>query len=446
MAGLVATLASPQNWPPSALLLAASLVFLVAVRLLRRPCLPPGASWMEKGLPLIGCLSFFTKRRDFLRQGKGRSPNGYFSFYYGSYPIVALSGETGRAAHYATRGLDLSAGFRKLFSAGPDIDRLLGRSMKAYFITLFKRLVAREYLATALPYLVKDTRASFEAIDTSVPMDPFVVVYELIYKMTHRTVGCHEIANDPALLKKTLGYYSKLDKSSAVEVMFPWMPTPTKFGKMWAGTKMQMLLMDIIRSRRETGRRADDVMQMQMDKGESDMICSTFIIGSLFAGLVNTGVQSAWIIYYFACDPFWYSKVQGEVDAAVAKYRTSEKQSPVDVLQGLSIEAWETEFPLLNFGVRDSIRLNLLGTSMRQNTSGKDITLGDTGIVLPKNAFAIAKLELSISTAMFFAMFDFKAVDKQGNPKTGPLPRYDSNLISAGRMLDSIYVKCDRRF
>lgn len=119
------------------------------------------------------------------------------------------------------------------------------------------------------------------------------------------------------------------------------------------------------------------------------MICQ-FIIGTLFAGLINTAIQAAWIICYLAYDPVWYAKVQAEVDAAVAKYRTSEHQTPADVLQTLSIEAWESEFPSLDLGVQDSIRLNLLGASMRQNISGKDIVLGDTGVIIPKNAFAVS--------------------------------------------------------
>lgn len=58
----------------------------------------------------------------------------------------------------------------------------------------------------------------------------------------------------------------------------------------------------------------------------------------------------------------------------------------------------------------------------------------------------IAKLELFVSTATFFAMFDFKAVDKNGNPAMGPLPSYDSNALAAKRMIDTVYFKCDRRF
>ncbi|KAL7799935.1 cytochrome P450 [Trichoderma ceciliae] len=499
MLNLVATLASPQHWPASALLLVSTVVVLLVSRLLRRPDLPLGASWTERGVPFIGCLPFFTKRAEFLIEGKKRSSNGHFNFYYGSYPIIALSGEAARTAYFTTRGLDLNAGFRKLFSAGPDIDHLLGCNMSAYFVMLFKRLTGKEYLLGCLPFLTKDAHAAFAAVDTSVPIDPFVVLYDLIYKMTHRTVGCHDVADDPALQKKTMMYYEKLDQTSALQVMFPSLPTPTKLNKIWAGAKLHMMFTDIIKERRRTGRRAEDTMQILMDKGESDLLCSAFIIGALFAGLINTGVQAAWILCYLAYDPVWYAKVQSEVDTAVAKYRTSDHQTPADVLQGLSLEAWESEFPCLDLGVRDSIRLNLMGASIRQNTSGKDLVLADTGVVVPKDAFAvygvadvhmdetvykdplrwdpgrylpdrgedkkgqhgyigwgtglhpclgmrIAKLELFISTATFFAMFDFKAVDKQGNPRTEPLPRYDFNLLAAKRMLDTVFFKCEARF
>jgi hypothetical protein len=106
--------------------------------------------------------------------------------------------------------------------------------------------------------------------------------------------------------------------------------------------------------------------------------------------LINTASQAAWIICYLAYDQVWYAKVQAEVDAAVVKYRTSENQTPADVLQTLSVDAWESEFPSLDLGIQDSIRLNLMGASMRQNISGKDIVLGDTGVIIPKNAFAVS--------------------------------------------------------
>lgn len=55
-------------------------------------------------------------------------------------------------------------------------------------------------------------------------------------------------------------------------------------------------------------------------------------------------------------------------------------------------------------------------------------------------------MELFVSTATFVAMFNFKAVDKQGNPRTEPLPGYNCNDLQPRRMTDKIYLKCEPRF
>lgn len=55
-------------------------------------------------------------------------------------------------------------------------------------------------------------------------------------------------------------------------------------------------------------------------------------------------------------------------------------------------------------------------------------------------------MELSVSTATFVAMFNFKAVDKRGNPRTEPLPGYDYNDLQPKRMIDTIYLKCEPRY
>lgn len=111
MVSVVATLLWPQNWSPSTLLLVATVAVFAVVRLSKRADFHSGASWTDRGVPFLGSLPFFTRRGDFLREGKERSANGHFNFFFGSYPIVAISGEAARAAYFTTRGLDLSAGY-----------------------------------------------------------------------------------------------------------------------------------------------------------------------------------------------------------------------------------------------------------------------------------------------------------------------------------------------
>lgn len=111
MVSLVAAILSPQNWSPSVLLLVATVAIFAVVRLSKRADFHSGAKWTDRGVPILGSLPFYTRRGDFLKEGKERSANGHFNFFFGPYPIVAISGEAARSAYFTTRGLDLSAGY-----------------------------------------------------------------------------------------------------------------------------------------------------------------------------------------------------------------------------------------------------------------------------------------------------------------------------------------------
>lgn len=112
-------------------------------------------------------------------------------------------------------------------------------------------------------------------------------------------------------------------------------------------------------------------------------------MGSLFAGVLNTGINAGLILCFLAQDRQWYARTQEQVDAVVTKKRLSDDERPVDVFRRLTLDDWETEFPLIDLGLRESIRLNATGASMRKNLSGNDIPVGDTGEVIPKDAYAV---------------------------------------------------------
>lgn len=155
------------------------------------------------------------------------------------------------------------------------------------------------------------------------------------------------------------------------------------------------------------------------------------------------------------------------MDAALAKHRTSPSQTPAEVLATLSLDDWESEFPLIDLALRETIRFQLVGTAFRKNISGRDVPIGSSGEVVPRDGFALywiddvhfnsevytdpeewdpgrylpdraedkkepfgyvgwgvgrhpclgmrfAKLEMSIICALFVAMFDFELYDDKG--------------------------------
>lgn len=118
-------------------------------------------------------------------------------------------------------------------------------------------------------------------------------------------------------------------------------------------------------------------------------------MGSLFAGLINSTFSAAWILCHLTDKPEWYARIQAEVDGVLAKYRQSPDEPVADVIARLPMEAWESEFPLIDMALRETIRLDNQGVSIRKNISGKDVQIGNTGQVIPNNAFAVSQAPVS---------------------------------------------------
>lgn len=220
-------------------------------------------------------------------------------------------------------------------------------------------------------------------------------------------------------------------------------------------------------------------MQVPADSHAS----AQFILGGLFAGQINSGVNAAWLLVYLSKNREWYQRVQAEVDTSIRKHRTSASQTIPEIFASLTLEDWESEFPSVELGLRESIRLITVGTAFRRNVTDGDVPIGNTGEIVPKDAFTLympdeihmdptvytnptkfdpgrflpdraedkktplayvgwgagrhpclgmrfAKLEMSIITALFAATFDWELVDVEGKPMK-ELPAIDRQKPSA---------------
>ncbi len=100
--------------------------------------------------------------------------------------------------------------------------------------------------------------------------DPFESLYYLVFRITMRIVGCEDVAEDPALLKKTLGLYETIEASStAASIMFPWFPSPAIINRTIAGGQLYMIFKNIVDARVASGRKGDDPLQYMIDDGDS---------------------------------------------------------------------------------------------------------------------------------------------------------------------------------
>jgi cytochrome P450 len=218
-------------------------------------------------------------------------------------------------------------------------------------------------------------------------------------------------------------------------------------------------------------------------------------MGALFAAQLNSGMNAAWILCYLGHSPEWKRQAFDEIKSIASKYTPNPTLSLLDQLPAIPIEAWESEFKILDACLRDSIRLQLLGTAFRRNVSGKDLPIGDE--VVPNGAFLtyhtgdihqdptlypnpeqwdparhldedalyrktphgyvgwgsgrhpclgmrFAKLEMSLVLGYFVAAFDFETVERDGK-KMKELPQVDQEGHAASRPVREMWLKVGRR-
>lgn len=125
-----------------------------------------------------------------------------------------------------------------------------------------------------MPVLISDTKARLDelAADPSGVTDPFDSIYRIVYQLTMRTVAANEIANDRALLDKTLKLYESIENASTPWlIMFPHLPTPAKLQQAWSGAQLYKIFANLVEERRKTGRRDDDALQYLIDQGDDTL-------------------------------------------------------------------------------------------------------------------------------------------------------------------------------
>jgi sterol 14-demethylase len=163
--------------------------------------------------------------------------------------------------------------FYKLYAAAPEIE-LFGRDLADSFLQTFKKFVQRDYLASNLDRFVSDAYTSLASLNPNVPMNPFDHVFLLIYQLSHRSLGCNEIAENPKLLIHTMEIVRAIDWTSGFQIMFTGLPTYPRIKKHIAGLRLYWILNHAINNRRKTGQRQTDTMQVLMDQGYSNTLIS----------------------------------------------------------------------------------------------------------------------------------------------------------------------------
>ncbi|EDU41243.1 CypX Cytochrome P450 [Pyrenophora tritici-repentis] len=434
---------------------------------------------VDDDLPITGASGWFTRRWDWCQEKRDRSKTGNFSFHAGSRLVIGLCGENGRRTFFESKGLSFTKGYDVLFGGGPNSStRAQIRSdpdLTPWFNRQIVNLLKSDHLQKRLATLISDTKDGIEAIkqDPSGCTDPFTSIYNIVFRLTIRTLGANEIVENEGLLEAFAKNFGIIDKSSnATTICFPKFPSPSLLKRYFAGAQLFSIVAKIIKTRETTGKKYDDALQFLQDQGSSTLDIVRFILAALFAGVLNSGINAAWVLIYLATSPEWQKKVRDEVCGVAAKYAKDPNMPLVRQLEDVPLEAWESEFPIIEMCLRDSMRLGISSNLFRRNISGKPIPTGNNNEVIPPGAVAVypvgdihfdhevypdpykwdpsrylpehaqdtkahdfvgwgsgrhpclgmrfAKLEQNLITAFFVTNFNFDLEDKQGNKVTTP--------------------------
>lgn len=87
------------------------------------------------------------------------------------------------------------------------------------------------------------------------------------------------------------------------------------------------------------------------------------------------------------------ARAREEIAAVAQDHNPGSTSSLVDKLGNVPVEAWETEFNFLDCCLKDSIRLQLLGTAFRQNITSEDLQIGNE--IVPPGAFMVSECFLA---------------------------------------------------
>jgi sterol 14-demethylase len=123
-----------------------------------------------------------------------------------------------------------------------------------------------------------------------------------------------------------------------------------------------------------------------------------FVCTALVAGVATTLCTTLWLLTFLAYSPEWRGKCRDKVLRVVAAHQ-SQRPSPLSgagsglqtaerVLASLTLQGWESKFPIIGNCLHKTLRLYLPRTVFRRNVSGADVPIGDSGKVIPQGAYA----------------------------------------------------------
>ncbi|TDL20336.1 cytochrome P450 [Rickenella mellea] len=343
----------------------------------------------KRGIPVVGSWTFFTARHRFVTEGVRKLGN-IFTFNVLHHQVVVVAGEAARQVFFGHKDMDFTEGYSVLHGDSPtlkDIDITsdgFNDGSTAHFNKRLAALFRRERLSAILPLMFQDLDRFTERWGTAGSFNAHEDVYNMVFQLTIRAMSCHEVADDIDVVSKVTQLYWNIEEgSTASSVLLPWLPSKARTLKKESTKELYLLFKAVCEDRYNSDEVHSDALQVLIDEGDSVNDAIQFMMSALFAGIVNTGIMSAWTMLYLLSNPTWKAKATEEIRSFIAKYAKSGRPL-ADQLAEVPPHVWDEEMPVLDVCLRETIRIVMSGPALRRNFADGIVINGHE---IPRGAF-----------------------------------------------------------
>ncbi|KAJ7141246.1 cytochrome P450 [Mycena epipterygia] len=459
---------------------------------------------------LLAAWPFFSRRDDFLWSNFKKTGVQMFRFRVLQHHVVAMRGTEARQAFFTDKALNLPEGYKLLFGTSPsirDVDVDRAEYNTQFLHKQLSELLSKERMADGdqfepppppvLPSLLKDTDRLMAGWGSQGRIDPFKELNDIVFQLTVRLASCRELAEDKGAVSRMSQLLDNIEKNTTpASLLLPWLPSPARKAKQENNLAIFELVKSFVEIRRAASVRSSDAIDVLLGAGLGPENVVEFVLGLIHVGFINTGFIVTWNLLYVGMHPEWKDKLYAEFQTLLSNHTDAASTEPIhERLASIPVNAWETELPVADVVMRETLRMTMELLALRRNL-GEDMVLADKRIPagdflaypikdvhynpdIYSEPFAFdphrydagreedkraplaflawgagrhvcagmrtAKLEVKLIMAMFFSTFEFEVIDGSGNiPKT--IPRVDLNDFHGPRPLrgNPCYIKFKR--
>lgn len=290
------------------------------------------------------------------------------------------------------RGLNFNNAYEVMFAGVPQLPSWLSKTPPAEdagtegFVMNLRQATSNTRLQHNLPDMVRSVLDLFQTLPSNDgEIDIHKIIYPLVFQISVLFIGLAEHARDIKTVKALEGpFWTFADNVGFMATHFPLVPVPSTIMKWVGAIKMSAAIRSTLETRKKEGRRENDYIQEMIDRGASTKSIEDFVMGGLFAAIINTTGITSYLLVFLCARPELRDRVRDELEAVFRKAAEA-RGDDYDILtiqeklDRTPLEDWEGELPLYDSVLDETLRILLISLIFRRKLkTASKVTQGET--------------------------------------------------------------------